>query len=181
MNYNLKRDEYRAYLHTPVWLEIRSRALAHYGCICKRCGEHGTDVHHKTYERVGGDELLSDLEVLCRDCHDAHHQLDKFNKTPKKRKRSRRGMHVTGAYNYLTPRQRAIIEERFGKSASYEKIQDNKIGHKVREQMMELLGLDYLYGMKKPDEINYMQFHNCVHEKGKRLKLSVVRFNPRKR
>ena len=33
-------------------------------------------VHHKTYVRFGGDELDSDLEVLCTYCHRAHHSKD---------------------------------------------------------------------------------------------------------
>jgi hypothetical protein len=35
--------------------------------------EISLDVHHKTYERFGGDERMDDLEVLCRFCHIKHH------------------------------------------------------------------------------------------------------------
>src|SRR3990172_8367087 len=68
---------HRAYLASPVWKSKRAEALAFYGCICNRCKEYGNDVHHKTYERVGGNELMKDLEVLCRDCHTAHHKLER--------------------------------------------------------------------------------------------------------
>ena len=64
---------HRQYLQTPIWKQKRLEALTYYGCICGRCGGYGNDVHHKTYERVGGGELISDLEVICRECHKAHH------------------------------------------------------------------------------------------------------------
>ena len=31
------------------------------------------EVHHRTYERLG-EELASDLTVLCNRCHHVHHQ-----------------------------------------------------------------------------------------------------------
>jgi hypothetical protein len=37
---------------------------------CERCGyAHELQLHHKTYERLGR-ELISDLEVLCHQCHE---------------------------------------------------------------------------------------------------------------
>ena len=39
------------------------------------CGETDVDLHHKTYERIGS-ELLTDLEPLCRPCHNALHVLE---------------------------------------------------------------------------------------------------------
>jgi 5-methylcytosine-specific restriction endonuclease McrA len=32
-------------------------------------------VHHRTYERWGGDELITDLVTLCSDCHAMLHAL----------------------------------------------------------------------------------------------------------
>ena len=146
--YQNRRDEYRAYLSTPLWQEKRLMAISNYGCVCARCGEHGTDVHHKTYERVGGNELLEDLEVLCRSCHDAHHALDKIS-TPKKkkRKRSRRGLPVKGAINYLNPKQMKKIKEEFGYTCLACAYDHDDNGHRIRDRMMEMLGLDYLFGL----------------------------------
>jgi hypothetical protein len=40
----------------------------------ERCGhQYSLELHHKTYERLGR-ELISDLEVLCKGCHE---QADK--------------------------------------------------------------------------------------------------------
>lgn len=65
--------EYESYLTTKSWRTTRDRArrLANYRC--QRCGTtRDLEVHHKTYKRLGA-ELDSDLEVLCRGCHNSHH------------------------------------------------------------------------------------------------------------
>lgn len=67
------RSQYGDYLQTSHWRERRQRALkkALYACqVCKDLER--LEVHHNTYERLGG-ELDSDLLVLCRDCHELFH------------------------------------------------------------------------------------------------------------
>lgn len=70
-----RRRWYReVYLRSKHWQMLRSEVLSRRFC-CERCGvswERALDVHHRTYERLGG-EALSDLEVLCRSCHDHAH------------------------------------------------------------------------------------------------------------
>jgi 5-methylcytosine-specific restriction endonuclease McrA len=67
---------YQAYLESPTWRRVRIRALADAGNACERCGagDQTLNVHHRTYERVGGRELPEDLEVLCEPCHVRHHE-----------------------------------------------------------------------------------------------------------
>ncbi len=66
---------YTQYLDTDIWKEIRHKAIARAGYRCERCnalyaGEIKLQVHHKTYDRVGGFEKDSDLEVVCAgQCH----------------------------------------------------------------------------------------------------------------
>jgi hypothetical protein len=62
MNLTDEQLIHRAYLASPLWAEKRIEALTFHGAICARCGSHGSDVHHKTYERTGGEELMTDLE-----------------------------------------------------------------------------------------------------------------------
>ncbi len=72
----MTRAEYQDYLATETWRATRDKALAHYGRKCYLCGASGDvqiDVHHNTYERAPGCELISDLIPLCRDCHERHH------------------------------------------------------------------------------------------------------------
>jgi hypothetical protein len=67
-------QQYREYLQTEHWQTARQRALILAGHKCQLCaGRVGLDVHHNSYERLGG-ELDSDLVVLCRECHSVFHQ-----------------------------------------------------------------------------------------------------------
>ena len=69
---------YNQYLKSDVWKEIRLKAIERVGFRCERCNTfHGSDksrlqVHHKhgAYDRVGGFERDSDLQVVCAgECH----------------------------------------------------------------------------------------------------------------
>lgn len=67
--------EYKQFMQSDEWDEIRKAALKRANYQCSQCGARNTklDVHHLTYERFGGDELPNDLEVLCRHCHKREH------------------------------------------------------------------------------------------------------------
>ncbi len=66
---------YREYLKTLEWQHTRLAALrrAEHRCQLDASHDRGRlDVHHSSYERRGA-ELVSDLVVLCADCHAKHH------------------------------------------------------------------------------------------------------------
>lgn len=64
---------YTDYLKTDEWQEKRRAALLNAGYRCELCHERKPlDVHHLTYDRRGY-ERPSDLQALCRDCHEAEH------------------------------------------------------------------------------------------------------------
>jgi hypothetical protein len=85
---------YAEYLRSPQWKAIREQSLcrALWRCqspICRRAdyraltddeipqhGRYRLEVHHLTYERVGGQELPDDLIVLCDECHHFVHDID---------------------------------------------------------------------------------------------------------
>lgn len=76
----IKNREYLAYLRSPEWKQKRKIALYHANNRCAGCGAQfwggrGLDVHHKTYANFKH-EPLSDLQVLCRVCHDSVHNGD---------------------------------------------------------------------------------------------------------
>jgi 5-methylcytosine-specific restriction endonuclease McrA len=87
----LRMDEYEEkYLKSSHWTEFRKRALQAqkenlgYNC-CERCGERigsahlfNLHVHHLTYERLGN-ELIEDVEIICRKCHEKEHLRDKLS------------------------------------------------------------------------------------------------------
>ncbi len=62
---------YDAYLKSNVWKGKRNNALIRANGKCERCGSDllNPDVHHVTYDNVGGNEKLEDLQVLCYSCH----------------------------------------------------------------------------------------------------------------
>lgn len=71
----LRSMPYAQYLRTPHWQATRAAALKRARYRCQLCGVNQwvtLDVHHSTYERRGH-ELPADLIVLCRTCHETHH------------------------------------------------------------------------------------------------------------
>lgn len=74
--------KYLEYLNSKKWKKKRLMALNHYGRKCDKCKATGSlDVHHLTYKRFGK-ELLSDLQILCRKCHDEVHSIEPKNLRP---------------------------------------------------------------------------------------------------
>jgi restriction endonuclease Mrr len=70
----LQAMPYRRYLRSPEWRRTRAAALLRAGNACALDVRHTDklEVHHRTYERLG-EELASDVVVLCRTCHRLHH------------------------------------------------------------------------------------------------------------
>ena len=65
---------YREYIESDIWEKKRQERLDLAGERCELCNRSSNlDVHHRTYERFGGDEKMSDLIVLCRTCHSNFH------------------------------------------------------------------------------------------------------------
>ena len=71
----LRKMPYREYLQTPEWQKKRRRQLflANYRCQVCNTSEGKLEVHHRTYARRGN-ELPSDLIVLCEKCHVLFHK-----------------------------------------------------------------------------------------------------------
>lgn len=75
-----RRMKYEGYMQSNRWWARRKSKLIAANWTCQRCGynqltapvEIPLDVHHLTYGRLG-DELDSDLIVLCRPCHEKEH------------------------------------------------------------------------------------------------------------
>jgi HNH endonuclease len=66
-------DEYISYLSSREWYRRRAGRLVAANFSCERCGcGEWLQVHHRTYERLGG-ERDEDLEVLCSYCHRETH------------------------------------------------------------------------------------------------------------
>ena len=76
MEIPLDRFKYEQYRTTPEWAALRVQALLLAGYRCRLCNrDHGSlHVHHRTYERIGHEDI-EDLTVLCPACHDAYHKV----------------------------------------------------------------------------------------------------------
>jgi 5-methylcytosine-specific restriction endonuclease McrA len=63
---------YQMYLETPEWKrhvkETHARARADRNGECATCHRRGTEVHHRTYARLGHEDP-ADLVLLCAKCH----------------------------------------------------------------------------------------------------------------
>ena len=69
------RAEYEAYLASGVWAQRRSVILARASGLCECCEHYpASEVHHKTYERIGH-ENDADLMAVCGFCHGLLHGL----------------------------------------------------------------------------------------------------------
>jgi 5-methylcytosine-specific restriction endonuclease McrA len=64
-----KKEAYLLYLDSRYWKRLRKKVLARDNEACVTCGSvHELHVDHKRYPGFGL-ELLSDLQTLCRVCH----------------------------------------------------------------------------------------------------------------
>jgi len=71
-------QKYSDYLFSDEWQILRQAIILRDKGTCQKCGEHGTDVHHKTYQRLFN-ECLDDLILLCRDCHRQLHNIQEID------------------------------------------------------------------------------------------------------
>ena len=73
--------DYKAYLQSEHWQNVRMQALKRDGLVCQLCGSGiNSRVHHVSYDRVGSDEEVKDLVTLCEECHSKVHVKDKFTR-----------------------------------------------------------------------------------------------------
>ena len=71
---NNREDHYEKYLNSKAWSEIREKCFDHFGRQCLFCSNPATEVHHRDYTNIGKENLLTDLSVLCSDCHQRFHE-----------------------------------------------------------------------------------------------------------
>ena len=72
---------YNDYLKSPHWKNKKKDLALKRAKKCIICCQvNNLDVHHKTYKRIGSEDINKDLIYLCRRCHKAVHQFVKDNK-----------------------------------------------------------------------------------------------------
>lgn len=69
-----RKQEYHEYLQTDTWRRLRKKALERDNWTCQGCLDNrATEVHHKQYPHILGNEPLFDLVSVCRECHEKVH------------------------------------------------------------------------------------------------------------
>ena len=77
------KPRYKEYLQSDQWRELREAKLLDVDNTCEKCRRKSClEVHHLSYERLG-QERLSDLQVLCQNCHYDEHTAQLLAKFPK--------------------------------------------------------------------------------------------------
>lgn len=108
--------EYREYLKSREWAEFRAHIIKQRGRKCEKCGETkgAIHAHHLTYERIFV-ELESDIQLLCKNCHDKAHGKNnkpiksKAKKKPKKK--SKRNYEALSAQEQLIEDRRKRLKK----------------------------------------------------------------------
>ena len=69
-------EKYKEYLQSERWEQKRQEAIRYYGGICNFCGTAiNLRVHHINYAHLGN-EPMSDLMLICDECHEKLHEQD---------------------------------------------------------------------------------------------------------
>ena len=71
----MRSGTYYEYIDGPEWAAKRQARMDLDGHECKGChSKEDLQVHHATYVRFGGRELMSDLVTVCGRCHRLIHK-----------------------------------------------------------------------------------------------------------
>lgn len=69
------KNKYKSYLRSKKWKAKKAAIFNERGKKCEDCGyEKGLHIHHLTYKRIYK-ERLSDLKILCSECHKKAHNI----------------------------------------------------------------------------------------------------------
>jgi hypothetical protein len=72
--------DYSTYLLTIGWKMRRDMAIWRAAGRCQVCyGMDRLEAHHRTYDRLG-EEMDSDITVLCHECHELFHKAGKLRR-----------------------------------------------------------------------------------------------------
>lgn len=73
----MQSEEYKNYMRSDRWKAKKQERIDIDGC-CVMCGRpldkiRSIQVHHVTYERLGRENVMTDLCTLCGSCHKKIH------------------------------------------------------------------------------------------------------------
>ncbi len=68
---------YKRYLKSETWNKKKKQTKYWHGKRCSICKHKKIDIHHKTYTRIGNEDVKTDLIPLCRYHHYLVHEYAK--------------------------------------------------------------------------------------------------------
>lgn len=82
------KSNYKKYLRSKEWIEVRKKAIKRDKGKCKLCGsKKSIQVHHLNYQHVFYERFyLDDLLTVCDICHKKIHEFRKKLQNKKKNK-----------------------------------------------------------------------------------------------
>jgi hypothetical protein len=94
------QQRYFERVRSPEWRGLKAHLMRYRGNRCERCGDYvPLELHHKSYDRLGN-ERASDLELVCRACHQ---EADR-ERAAEGERRKREAIRVTAINTYATKR-----------------------------------------------------------------------------
>ena len=148
----------RAYYQSDIWAEVRKQALNYADYKCQGCGAivlnpSSLDVHHRTYERIGGNEKIEDLQVLCFPCH-GKADRERDRSTEERRRNSRYQNRLFG-----------FAYKKYGEGWQYEHTErDVEIGFItfLYKQHCKESELDFDPNFDTETDLDFLEFWNMV-------------------
>lgn len=80
----LKEMDYKTYLESEHWKNIREKALKRDNYRCKCGSRYRLEVHHHNYSHRGEECEINDVETICHECHEKTHREHIRTKRQKK-------------------------------------------------------------------------------------------------
>lgn len=83
----MSKEFAKKFYKSTVWIKCKNSYIKSVHGLCERCEQPGYIVHHKIHlnERNINDPDISlnhnNLEYLCLDCHNKHHNFDREKKS----------------------------------------------------------------------------------------------------
>jgi len=75
-----RMEEYREYITSDAWRELRDECLAQAHYVCDHCAGVANTAHHIRYDEDFSFDCLENLVALCWDCHRELHPDRKADK-----------------------------------------------------------------------------------------------------
>lgn len=120
-----KPPNYDEYMKSTQWRNISNAMKKHANYTCAHCKKRLTilDVHHKTYERFRR-ERMSDLEVLCKPCHD----IADRKRVEKREEKGRQIAYDRARDTYMTKKygENYSMTDHLGRDEEFEEWLDRK-------------------------------------------------------